>query len=211
MLMNRSPFTKRIYTWASFKMAVVEVFGHMQDLRQASQAGRVSRQFSEKIMLAVTRVNGCRYCAYGHSRAALIAGVPETELHKIMAGELGSFPEKEAVALAFAQHYAESDCRPDPDAWQKFVDYYGIDTAHDILVYMRMITFGNLYGNTFDALLSRLSGAPAAGSSLWNELGVILGVFLIVPGTMLKRYLSHPPFQSKKPEGILLLVKEKDQ
>jgi len=209
--MNHPSFSKRIYTWPSFKIAVADIFGHMEDLRSAVKAGRVSRPFSEKIMLAVTRVNGCRYCAFGHSRVALSVGVPEAELQKIMAGELGDFPEREAVALAFAQHYAESSCRPDPAAWQRFVNYYGDDTAQDILATMRMITFGNLYGNTFDALLSRLSGAPAVGSSLWSELGVILGVFLLVPGALIKRYLPHPPFRSKNPEGTPLFIKENDQ
>ena len=32
-----------------------------------------------------------------------------------------------------------------------------------------MITFGNLVGNTFDALLSRFAGKPAPGSSLDME------------------------------------------
>jgi AhpD family alkylhydroperoxidase len=208
--MTRAPFSRRIYTWSSFKIAVAEIFGCKEDSRQASWAGRVSRQFSEKIMLAVTCVNGCRYCAYGHTRAALAMGIPEAELRKIVVGEWGDFPEQEAVALAFAQHYAESACQPDPAALQRFLDYYGRDTAQDILAYMRMITFGNLYGNTFDALLSRCLGAPATGSSLWSELEVILGVILIVPGTMLKKYLSHSPFRPKRLEEIQL-IKEKSQ
>jgi AhpD family alkylhydroperoxidase len=189
--MTRPAFSRRIYTWASFKTATEDVFGHMGDLRRASRRGRVSKAFSEKIMLSVTQVNGCRYCAYGHTRAALAMGVPEAELQRIMAGELGSFPEQEAVALAFAQHYAESACHPDPAAWQRLVDYYGAEIAQDILAYSRMITFGNLYGNTFDALLSRFLGGPAAGSSLWSELGVILGVFLIVPSQMIKHSVNH--------------------
>lgn len=183
----KAAFTKRIYTWPAFKAAVGEAFGNMDDLRQASRRGRVDRAFAEKIMLAVTRVNGCRYCAYGHTRAALAAGVPEAEIQCLMSGDLGCFPEQEAVALAFAQHYAESACRPDPQALQRLVDYYGPETAADIQAYLRMITFGNLYGNTFDALLSRLSGRPASGSSLWSELGVLFGVFVLVPLELLRR------------------------
>lgn len=185
--MNTNAFSRRIYTWPEFKTAVRDVFGHMDDLRSAVRAGRVSKAFSEKIMLAVTRVNGCRYCAYGHTRAALAAGVAESELHQLMAGDLGGFPEQETIALAFAQHYAESACRPDPAAWQRVETYYGAEPAQDIQTYLRMITFGNLFGNTFDALLSRLGGRPAKGSSLWSELGVILGVFVLVPVEVVKR------------------------
>jgi AhpD family alkylhydroperoxidase len=207
--MNKTPFMKRIFTMSSLKATVADVFGHMEKLRQASRSDRVSRQFSEKIMLAVTGVNGCRYCAYGHTRAALSMGVPQSELQKILSGEFGEFPEYEAVALAFAQHYAESACQPDAKALQRFRNYYGSETARDILSYMRMITFGNLYGNTFDALLSRISGMPAPGSSVWNELGVLLGVFLLVPAAMIKRSFATSTLRSQKPEGISLHIKEK--
>lgn len=208
--MNTTAFSRRIYTWPEFKTAVGDVFGHMDDLRQAARTGRVSKAFAEKIMLAVTRVNGCRYCAYGHTRAALATGVDEAELQKIMAGDIGCFPEQEAIALAFAQHYAESACQPDPAAWQRVVAYYGTDTGKDIQAYLRMITFGNLYGNTFDALLSRLGGKPASGSSLWGELGVLLGVFVLVPVEMVKGLFHNRSSRCKK-SGLNpdILIKEK--
>ncbi|MBN2388619.1 MAG: carboxymuconolactone decarboxylase family protein [Anaerolineales bacterium] len=159
----------------------------MDELRQAARGGRVSKAFAEKIMLAISQVNGCRYCLYGHSRTALAAGVSPDEVRQLLAGALGSFPEQEAVALAFAQHYAECQCRPDPKTVQRLEAFYGPEKAGDIQAYLRMITFGNLYGNTFDALLSRLRGRPAPGSSLGNELGVLFGVFVFVPLAMLRR------------------------
>jgi AhpD family alkylhydroperoxidase len=189
--MPTETFAKRIYNLPAFREDVRQVFAHINDLREASRGKRISKAFAEKIMLAVTRVNDCRYCAYGHMRAALAMGVPEAELQKIMIGELGGFPEREAVALTFAQHYAESCCQPDPAAWQRLVDYYGIETAQDIQAYLRMITFGNLFGNTFDALLSRLTGKPASGSSVWSELGVILGGFVIVPFGIIARLFNR--------------------
>jgi hypothetical protein len=98
-----------------------------------------------------------------------------------MALDLETFPENEVIALTFAQHYAESCCHPDPAAWERLATYYGAETANDILAYLRMITFGNLFGNTFDALLSRITGKPAPGSSLWSELGVLLGAICGCP------------------------------
>ncbi len=201
-------FGKRIYTWTAFTAAVTDIFGRMDDLRRAARGGRVSPAFAEKIMLAVTHVNGCRYCAYGHSRAALAAGVPESEIQQLLAGGLGSFPGHEAVALAFAQHYAESACQPDQQAWDRLVDQYGAAAASDMLAYMRMITFGNLYGNTLDALLSRLRGKPAADSSLWSELGVILGVFVLVPLAMLRSSISRQPSRSRESGLIPTTLKE---
>jgi len=185
--MNTTTFNKRIYNPQTFTADVKNIFDHMDDLRKAARSGRVSHAFAEKIMMVVTSVNGCRYCSYGHSRAALAAGIPESELQKIMALELGTFPESEAVALTFAQHYAESCCKPDPAIWQRMTSYYGEETANDIMTYIRMITFGNLLGNTFDALLSRFSGKPAQSSTLWSELGVLLGAIWTPPLRLLLR------------------------
>jgi AhpD family alkylhydroperoxidase len=195
----RRTFDRRIYTWPVFRLAVRQVFGQMDDLKRAARGGRVDKRFAEKLMLAVSRVNGCRYCAYGHTRAALAMGVPESELQRLMAGDLGSFPPHEAVGLAFAQHYAESQGQIDPSAWRRLVETYGEETAQDILPYLRMITFGNLYGNTFDALLSRLAGKPAPGSSLWSELGVLFGVFVLVPLELLRRLWSKKPQEQTRP------------
>ena len=179
--MNTATFNKRIYTLPALTADVKHIFDHMDALRSAARSGRVSRAFAEKIMMVVTSVNGCRYCSYGHSRAALATGISEAELRKLMALDLGNFPENEMVALTFAQHYAEFSCNPDPAAWQRFTSYYGGETANDILTYLRMITFGNLLGNTFDALLSRFTGKPAADSSLWSEVGVLLGAIWMPP------------------------------
>jgi AhpD family alkylhydroperoxidase len=169
-------FNKRIYTYPAFKVDVEQIFDHIDDMRQAARGGRVSKAFAEKIMLVVTSVNGCRYCRYAHSRAALVVGVSETELQDLLALDLQTFPIHEVTALTFAQHYAEANGQPDPATWQRVVTYYGEQTSDDILVYLRMITFGNLLGNTFDALLSRITGKPAADSSLWNEVSVLSGV-----------------------------------
>jgi len=110
--------------------------------------------------LAVTQVNDCRYCDYAHTKAALKQGVSEKEIALIGAGELSQFPEEQAIALFFGQHYAETGGHPDPHAWQRLVEYYGEDIANDILSYIRMIMVGNLLGNTFDALLFRVTGRP---------------------------------------------------
>jgi len=185
--MNTATFNKRIYTIPLFTADVKNIFDHMDALRNAARGGRVNHAFAEKIMMVVTSVNGCRYCSYGHSRAALAAGIPEAELQKLMLLDLGTFPENEVVALTFAQHYAESCCNPDPAAWQRVTSYYGEETANDMLTYMRMITFGNLLGNTFDALLSRFRGNPATGSSLWSELGVLLGAIWMPPSRLFLR------------------------
>ncbi len=180
-------FNKRIFDLSTFKTTIDDIVGHMDDLKAAARSGRIGKDFSERIMLAVTRVNGCRYCEYGHTRAALKAGVSPEEIRALMSAEFDDLPQDEVVALMYAQHVAESRGNPDPDATQRLEDTYGVDAARDIQAYIRMIMFGNLYGNTFDAFLSRLAFKPVPGSRLWNELGVLFGAFVLIPVGMLRR------------------------
>ena len=191
-------FHKRIYTFPAFKTDVREIFDHIDDLRRAARGVRVSKAFAEKLMLVVSSVNGCRYCCYGHSRAALAAGVSESELQSLLALDLGAFPANEVTALTFAQHYAESNCQPDAAARQRLVMYYSEETAQDILAYLRMITFGNLLGNTFDALLSRVAGKPAAESCLSSELSVLLGMFWMPVSRLALRQFSRERARQKR-------------
>jgi AhpD family alkylhydroperoxidase len=175
-------FRRRIYTPRTFFADLGDVFRHLPELREMRRSKRVSRAFLEKIMLVITQVNGCRYCSYFHTRMALVSGVHETEIEQLMALEVGDFPPEQAVALAFAQHYAESGCCPDPEAEMRFRTYYGPKVSADIMNAIRMIKIGNLAGNTVDAFLSRLKGAPAPGSSpLWEAVFFFLSLPVTVP------------------------------
>ena len=149
-------FNKRYYTPRTFFRALREMASRRSQIRETARSGRVDRAFVEKIMMAVTAVNGCRYCAYFHTRQALKEGVPSEEIAKILSLELGDFPPEEAVALAFAQHWAETEGQPNPDAEHRFREYYGPQVSADILNWMHMITMGNLLGNSWDALLWRV-------------------------------------------------------
>ena len=174
-------FNKRVYTFSQFRRDTAEAILHIDEVRDAHRSGRISKAFAERIMLAVTAVNGCRYCSYGHTRAALAAGVPEEDIRDLADGELHRLPADEIVGLTYAQHYAETGGEPDKFAWRRLVEVYGDDRARDISAYIRMITIGNLFGNTFDAFLSRLKFNPAPDSSLLQELAVLVGGFVVIP------------------------------
>ena len=53
-------------------------------------------------MLAVTSVNGCRYCSYFHTSLALKEGMSADEIQHLLGGEFADAPAAEAVALLFA-------------------------------------------------------------------------------------------------------------
>lgn len=166
-------FKKRVYTTAVFRQHIDELTRDPAAIRAAMRSGRVSRAFGERIMLAVTQVNGCRYCHWGHVYAARQAGVSDADIAAIVAGEFGELPADEVEALVFAQHWAETEGQPHPDALRALEATYGPQTAADIFLHIRMITVGNLLGNTFDALLYRIRGQGPAYSRLREELAVL--------------------------------------
>ena len=109
-------------------------------------------------MMAVTAVNGCRYCNYYHTRVALRMGFEPKEVKNLLAGEIDNPDPDEVKALLYAQHWAESNGKPDSDLRDQIIDYYGHNRSAIIETILRMIRFGNLSGNTFDYLLFWISG-----------------------------------------------------
>lgn len=113
--------------------------------------------FRERLMLAVTQVNGCRMCSYAHSRMALSAGLSQADVDELAAGEFAGSPPDEVPALLYAQHWAESDASPDPEVRQQIIERYGEAKTSQIELVLQMIRVGNLMGNTWDYLLYWIS------------------------------------------------------
>jgi len=128
-----------------------------KQLREVKNKGLLSPAFQERLMLAVTSVEGCRYCSYLHSKLALKGGISHEEIGKLLSGDVEGCPEEEALAVLYAQHWAESNTRPDPEAVQKLQEIYGYEKSEAIHLMLRMIRLGNLLGNTWDYLLYRVS------------------------------------------------------
>ena len=128
----------------------------------------ISPAFRERLMLAVTAVNECRYCSYYHARQALQAGVPEAEMRTLLAGDLpADIPEDECAGLLYAQHWAETDGNPDSQARLRVVQTYGEPRAQAIEAVLHMIRIGNLLGNSADYWLARLSFGRLGSSGEW--------------------------------------------
>jgi AhpD family alkylhydroperoxidase len=128
-------------------------------------------RFRERLMLAVTEVNGCRYCSYAHARSALAAGLTEAEIAALARGELDGAPPEQAVALVYARHWAEADGAPDPAARRRVVAAYGETATRDIELTLQMIRVGNLLGNTWDYLLFRASSGRRGDRSAGRRGG----------------------------------------
>lgn len=170
--MNR--ISKRVHTFRTFWRGYAEMIHPAPEQRESLRSKRLDKSFVEQIELIVSRVNGCRTCTYVHSANALREGLSDKELEELLALDLGHFPAEQAIAFAFAQHYAESGGQPDQAVEKRFRDYYGPEKGQDILARLRFIQFGSVTGATIQALLSRLRGRPVPGSNLLTELIVFL-------------------------------------
>jgi AhpD family alkylhydroperoxidase len=182
----KNTYKKRMYN--SFKQFFGDIFFLISRLLRVWEtliAKRVSRAFAEKIMLAVTAVNECVHCSRAHTKVALVQGVEQSEIDQLLAQDIGrNVDEYEVTALAFAQHYAESDRNPDPAALAALEEMYGKKIARDIILYTRMIFIGNLIGNTLDGFLARFRGESPDQGKLFFELVFMMVlplVLMIVP------------------------------
>ena len=151
-------FKRRIYAGVGDFMAdMAWPFRHRRQLRTAMRGGLVSPQFRERLMMAVTAVNQCRYCSYFHAQESLRAGLPPEEIRQLLDGDVNHAPADELPALLYAQHWAESNGNPDPLARQQLLQTYGPEKTEAIETVLHMIRSGNLLGNTSDWLLYKLS------------------------------------------------------
>jgi AhpD family alkylhydroperoxidase len=151
-------FNKR--TYKNLKELFIDLWFPIRNrkrLKEVMNKGSISSAFREKLMLAVTAVDGCRYCSYFHAKQALKSGVTPEEISQLLSGDVDNCPEEEAVAVIYAQHWAESDAHPDPEAVQKLQQTYGIERTEAIHLMLRMIRLGNLLGNSWDYILYRIS------------------------------------------------------
>lgn len=150
-------FRKRFYTSAGeFASDILYLARNIGGIRRGNSQGVISPAFRERLMLAVTAVYGCRYCSYLHTRQALKSGVDHEEAAALLAGSLDMCPPEEAVALLYAQHWAEFNANPDPEVTERLERTYGAQKAKAINLVLRMVRVGNLAGNLWDYFLYRL-------------------------------------------------------
>jgi AhpD family alkylhydroperoxidase len=181
---------KRTLTPANLYRTVASFVASAPTLAKALVRPKTSRALREKVVLGVTSVNDCRYCAWGHTHWALSHGVSLDEVNQILGhqtAELAAKDPAEAAAILFAQHYAEHQDRFDPDAIGNLLKYYSDAQVAEILAYIRAITLGNLAGNTFDAFLGRFrshghtsiffEGAVAAVAAPFGVAALIVSKF----------------------------------
>lgn len=153
-----SIFNKRYFSnFRHFKQEFLFVRKSRQALRGILTGTTLDEAFRERLFMAVTSVNRCRYCSFVHTRAALKSGVTAEELKGFLTKEADTVPESERVAVIYAQHWADSGGNPDPEAIKRLNDTYPPEMVSAINLAIRFINFNNLFGNTVDRILHAVS------------------------------------------------------
>ena len=144
---------------------------------------KTSRALREKVMLGVTAINDCRFCAWGHSHWATSQGVSPEEINQILSQQNASLhanDSAEAAAILFGQHYAEQLGEIDPESVKNLGNYFSPAQVRELVRYVYFITFTNLSGNTVDALLDRIRGKGRPITVFEGVVGAALAPLLFV-------------------------------
>lgn len=151
-------FNRRTYqSISAFVADLKAVIAKRDQMKPLMRGDVMSGTFRERLMLAATAVNNCRYCSFAHARHALVEGIDEEEIKALQSGIMDNCPEGELQGLLYAQHWAETRGRPEPAARQQLSEEYGEEVTQAIELALQMIQMGNLLGNTADYILYRLS------------------------------------------------------
>lgn len=158
-------FTKRRYHgFGQFWRDLKAVWRERRELRGIMRGRTLDPKFRERIMLAITAVNQCRYCSFAHTRIALREGLRREEIAAFFQGSLENVPEAERTAILYAQHWAERNGAPEASMGESLRAEYGEETAARIDAALRMMRLNNLTGNTADWLLHKVSFGLLGGA-----------------------------------------------
>lgn len=174
-------FHKRIFTAGIFFKDIGYLLIHIPQIIAASHDEKIGKAFQEKIMTVVTAINGCTYCTWFHAKVAVDSGISKEELKNLLSLQFNAdAADYEIPALLYAQHFAETNRNPSSEMTKKLYSFYGEKAASHIILFIRMIFFGNLTGNTWDAVMSRLKEHPVKDSSIFFEVFFFLCTFLFM-------------------------------
>jgi AhpD family alkylhydroperoxidase len=115
-MIDKNAYDKKIFTPSILFGDLGYLISHGRAIARAMKNPEVGRDFIGKIMMVVTAINGCTYCTWFHARQAIEGGMSEEEMRSMFDLQFeASASEHELPGLRFAQHFAETNRKPDPD------------------------------------------------------------------------------------------------
>ena len=150
-------------------------------LKTSKKYKLMNKQLKERIMLAVTEVNGCEMCSFVHTKLALSSGMSREDIKRILNGDTTNIPEEDAVAVMFGQHFAYSKEEPDRETIERIIEEYGYKKAELVLAACNMITFTNGMGTSMDYLYQRIRFKKNKNSNIVLEIINPLASMVLFP------------------------------
>jgi len=193
------PFRRRTATLPALAPWIGELAKTLPGLLRSYRGGLDPRA-RERVILAVTEVNGCRYCAWIHGN-----------WHDYL-GDRGEVDAEESL-LAYARACADAGVPLDPAPLR---EHLPDEAVQAIRATVAQIEVSNLVGNTVDGLLARVTRRrpfdPLATAGELSVVGVAAPVavpLLAVAGAM--RAVNRvappvPPIEMPPPGEANLLV-----
>jgi AhpD family alkylhydroperoxidase len=149
-------------------------------VRSWKKSKRIPKAFRERIMLAISGVNGCAMCSFVHTKIALAEGIPAEQIKQVLGGSYDDVPTEEVVGVLFAQSYAANNEAVDAASTARLVKEYGEAKAHCILQVCQIITFTTVMGITLDGVKQRLT-FQRAHNRFYRELLIMVSIFVGFP------------------------------
>ncbi len=146
--------------------------------------------FREELMLAVAKQNDCRYCSWAHQEWATVAGIPDEELAQMEQVDPEGFDRSKWVAISYVRAYVAGKFGSVPrELHQEMRDNYTAHQIKEIELVARIMDIANRGANTWDAMLSRLKGNPAADSHILDE--AVLSILCLTTAPVVVAYLAY--------------------
>jgi AhpD family alkylhydroperoxidase len=183
-------YRKRTITAREFVTSLFSLAGEAPTIYQIWGKHELDPGFREELMFAVAKLNDCRYCSWGHHEWAHLAGVPEEELAQIEQMDPEAFDRRKWVALSYVRAFVSAKFGSVPRELRKEMrENYSAHEIKEIELVVRIMDVGNRGANTWDAMLSRLKGNPAADSNILDEAVLSTAFLAIAPVAI--AYLAH--------------------
>lgn len=181
-----SNFRKRTFSLPLLIESTVQASCALPIMFTALKQPKTSRALQEQIMLAVTSVHDCRYCNWVHTGMALNHDVDLNELNQILQSNHLDHDQPTALAILYAQHFADQKRRPNKYATERLQKNFSKAEFKEIMACINVIYFANLSGNSFDAIIARIKGQKVEDGHLFAELAASLVSAPVLIGIWLK-------------------------
>ena len=185
-LPSPADFRRRVHTLLGFLVALARLLWNSPTILAIHFTRRRLRPpWRETLWLAVSEVNGCRFCTYVHEGMAGSAGLSPDDIVLLLTSTADPDPhakqilqEHERLAVAYAKIWAETRGAPPVGLQDQLRAAVSEREMTDLHALLAIIDFANRAGNTLDSLLHRL-GHPRLLLQPWGLLNDLLVGLLV--------------------------------